>query len=115
MAQCTAKKEPGNPDKDLGTSSVAHKERRGIAYATAYDALNRNRQFQVVKRSTRVALRGVFHVACLLIMFYDGRLAMPYSRRENVRHVTSFFFVLRRRDAKNKDKKKRLYVRNVRK
>ena len=27
------KKEPGNPDKDLGTSSVAHKERRRAAYA----------------------------------------------------------------------------------
>ena len=38
VAHCAAKKEPGNPDKDLGTSSVAHKERRGIAYATAYDA-----------------------------------------------------------------------------
>ena len=33
VAHCTAKKEPGNPDKDLGTSSVAHKERRGAAYA----------------------------------------------------------------------------------
>ena len=59
-------------------------------YATAYDALNRNRQFQEIKRNTRVALRGVFHVACLLIMFYLGRLAMPYSRRENVRHATLF-------------------------
>ena len=61
------------------------------AYATAYDALNRNRQFQVVKRNTKVALRGVFHVACLPIMFYDGRLAMPYSRRENVRRATFLF------------------------
>ena len=61
------------------------------AYATAYDALNRNRQFQVVKRNTRVALRGLFHVACLLIMFYDGRLAMPYSKREKVRHATLLF------------------------
>ena len=33
VAQCTAKKEPGNPDKDLGTSSVAHKERRRATYA----------------------------------------------------------------------------------
>ena len=28
------------------------------------------------------------HVACLLIMFSDGRLAMPLERRENVRHAT---------------------------
>ena len=33
VAQCTAKKEPGNPDKDFGTSSVAHKERRRATYA----------------------------------------------------------------------------------
>ena len=61
------------------------------AYATAYDALGRNRQFQVKKRNTRVALRGVFHVACLLIMFLNGRLAMPFLRRENVRHATLLF------------------------
>ena len=29
----TAKKEPGNPDKDLGTSSVVHNERRRATYA----------------------------------------------------------------------------------
>ena len=60
-------------------------------YATAYDALNRNRQFQEIERSTRVALRVYSHVACLLIMFYFGRLAMPYSKRENVRHATLLF------------------------
>ena len=38
VAQCAAKKEPGTPDKDLGTSSVAHNERRRATYATAYDA-----------------------------------------------------------------------------
>ena len=37
-----------------------------------------------------VALRGN-HVACLLIMFYIGRLAMPSIRRENVRHATLLF------------------------
>ena len=36
----------GKSQKDPGT------------YAIAYDALNRNRQFQVRKRSTKVALRG---------------------------------------------------------
>ena len=77
MAHCTAKKEPGNPDKDLGTSSVARKERRRAAYATAYDACTEIANFKVKKRNTRVALRGLFHVACLLIMFSDGRLAMP--------------------------------------
>ena len=65
--------------------------RTAATYATAYDALNRNRQFQVRKRNTKVALRGLFHVACLHIMFSDGRLAMPYSRRENVRHATLLF------------------------
>ena len=34
---------------------------------------------------------GKSHVACLLIMFYDGRLAMPYSRHENARHATLLF------------------------
>ena len=31
------------------------------------------------------------HVACLLIMFLNGRLAMPLERRENVRHATLLF------------------------
>ena len=30
------------------------------------------------------------HVACLLIMFYFGRLAMPLERHENARHATLF-------------------------
>ena len=33
VAHCTVKKEPGNPDKDLGTSSVTHNERRRATYA----------------------------------------------------------------------------------
>ena len=33
VAHCTAKKEPGNPNKDLGTSSVARKEQRRATYA----------------------------------------------------------------------------------
>ena len=49
VAQSTTKKEPGNPDKDLGTSSVAHKERRRAAYAVAYDAYSENRQNFKVK------------------------------------------------------------------
>ena len=32
-------------------------------------------------------------MACLLIMFFNGRLAMPYSRREDVRHATLLFCV----------------------
>ena len=71
------KKEPGNPDKDLGTSSVAHNERRRATYATAYDACTEIANFLIAKRNTKVALRGLFHVACLLIMFCYGRLAMP--------------------------------------
>ena len=54
------------------------------------NALDRNRQFQVKKRKYGVALRGT-HVACLLIMFLNGRLAMPYPRRENVRHATLLY------------------------
>ena len=60
-----AKKEPGNPNQDP------------VAYATAYDACTEIANFKVKKRNTRVALRGLFHVACLLIMFLNGRLAMP--------------------------------------
>ena len=60
-------------------------------YATAYDASRRNRQFHEIKRSTKVALRGVFHVACLLIMFYLRRLAMPFLKREKVRHAAFIF------------------------
>ena len=33
----------------------------------------------------------VIHVACLLIMFLFGRLAMPLKRREKVRHATLLF------------------------
>ena len=58
-------------------------------------ALGRNRQFQVKKRKYEVALRGI-HVACLLIMFLNGRLAMPYPRRDNVRHATLIFRALER-------------------
>ena len=36
VAQCTAKKETGNPDKDPGVSSEAHRA-MGETYATAYD------------------------------------------------------------------------------
>ena len=61
------------------------------AYATAYDASRRNRQFQDRKRSTKVALCGSFHVACLLFMFSVGHLAMPFLKCENVRHATFFF------------------------
>ena len=38
---------------------------------------------------------GRSHVACLLIMFVKGRLAMPCMRHENVRHAT---FLLSMRD-----------------
>ena len=37
---------------------VAESQKDRSTYAIAYNALNRNRQFQVVKRSTEVALRG---------------------------------------------------------
>ena len=47
MAQCTAKKEPGNPDKDLGS-----------VRESAYDASCENRQNLKQKRNTMVALRG---------------------------------------------------------
>ena len=52
------------------------KRATGGTYATAYDACTEIANFQIAKRSTKVALRGN-HVACLLIMFCYGRLAMP--------------------------------------
>ena len=45
---------------------------------------------EIKKLDTRVALRGI-HVACLLIMFLKGRLAMPCIRHEKVRHATLLF------------------------
>ena len=61
-------------------------------YATLRMTLHaKSPNFSVEKRSTKVALRGVFHVACLLVMFFNGRLAMPCMRRENVRHATLSF------------------------
>ena len=42
------------------------------------------------KLDTKVALRGN-HVACLLFMFLIGRLAMPSSRHEDVRHATLLY------------------------
>lgn len=57
------------------------------AYATAYDALNRNRQFQVEERSTKVALRGnsrgVSSCHVLQRAFGDA-----YFRRDYVNHAT---------------------------
>ena len=48
---------------------------------------------KVKLRSTIRELRyvGKSHVACLLIMFLKGRLAMPCIRHENVRHATLLF------------------------
>ena len=45
------------------------KRASGGTYATAYDAYSEIAKIPMTKRSTKVALRGVFHVACLLIMF----------------------------------------------
>ena len=71
---------PGNPDKDLGM------------YATAYSLYGKLRQsIQSIKAGYGVALRDASHVACLLIMFTQWRLAMPSIGRENVRHATRFF------------------------
>ena len=39
----------------------------------------------------RLRYVGKSHVACLLIMFLQGRLAMPHMRHENVRHATLLF------------------------
>ena len=46
------------PRPPLQAEEPENPERTPATYATAYDALNRNRQFQVVKRNTKVALRG---------------------------------------------------------
>ena len=42
------------------------------------------------------------HVACLLIMFLKGRLAMPYIGHENVRHATLLFLRRGRRALVNR-------------
>ncbi len=39
----------------------------------------------------RLRYVGKSHVACLLIMFLQWRLAMPHMRHENVRHATLLF------------------------
>ena len=44
-----------------------------------------------VSEIRRLRYVGKSHVACLLIMFTRGRLAMPCMRRENVRHATLLF------------------------
>ena len=70
--------EPGNPKRTPARTQQRMTLREEIA------------KFQLAKRSTKVALRGN-HVACLLIMFCYRRLAMPFSRRVNVRHATLLF------------------------
>ena len=67
------------------------KRASGGTYATAYDACTEIANFQIAKRSTKVALRVQSHVACLLVMFCFGRLAMPCMRRDDVRHATLLF------------------------
>lgn len=39
------------------------------------------------------ALRGVFHVACLLFVFFVGCLVVPQTRQEFERHATFLFRV----------------------
>ena len=64
----------GNPF----ANAIARRGRKAVRVReSAYDACTEIANFTVKKRNTRVALRGLFHVACLLIMFFDGRLAMP--------------------------------------
>ena len=48
---------------------------------------------KVKRKGTIRGLRyvGKSHVACLLIMFFQGRLAMPSMGHENVRHATLLF------------------------
>ena len=87
-SQRTVAEVPRSSPRSCGNAPYARS-----AYATAYDALNRNRQFQEIKRNTKLRYVAI-HVACLLVMFYLGRLAMPYSRRENVRHATFPFLRL---------------------
>jgi len=67
-------------------------ERLPATYATAYFRYRENFAKVKPKRDTKVALRGWIniHVACLLIMFLQWRLAMPHMRHKNVRHATLF-------------------------
>ena len=77
----------GNEAADRG---VGESPKDPSTYATAYCRFMQNFAKVKKKRDTKVALRGI-HVACLLIMFFRGRLAMPCMRRENVRHATLLF------------------------
>ena len=47
------------------------------AYATAYDACTEIANFKSKSGIRGLRYVGAIHVACLLIMFFDGRLAMP--------------------------------------
>ena len=68
---------PGNPERNPARTQ----QRIVVCWKTSpkYD-----------KARYEVALRGN-HVACLLIMFCQGRLAMPSSRYENVKARHSSF------------------------
>ena len=47
-------------------------------------------KLKITSEIRRLRYVGKSHVACFLIMFVIGRLAMPCMRRENVRHATLF-------------------------
>ena len=57
--------ELGNPERILAT------------YATAYDAYSEIANFKSRSEIRGLRYVGKSHVACLRIMFLDGRLAMP--------------------------------------
>ena len=58
------------------------------AYATAYDACSEIANFQVLKRNTKVALRGTIPRGVSSHHVLRRAFGDAYMRRENVRHAT---------------------------
>ena len=59
-----------------------------VTYATAYDACSEIANFKLKSGIRRLRYVCNSHVACLLVMFFNGRLAMPTTDVKcKARHV----------------------------
>ena len=67
------------------------KARRGNVRNSVLSLDTKLRQSFKYKSEIRSCAAWLIHVACLLIMFLYGRLAMPCIKHENVRHATLLF------------------------
>jgi hypothetical protein len=70
---------------------LGNPERIPVAYATAYYRFMQNFAKVRVSEIRRLRYMGLAHVACLSIMFIQGRLAMTCMSRENVSLAALFF------------------------